>query len=219
MRDCLFRKGLVVGIIVLFIGIAFSPNIIAVDLSKQVSVELNSNTPSSVSEASNKGYDLALVDITPYEFWGYEPDMFILCFGGTVKNVGDTEFTGNVGYSAKAINLRNNKQETQCVVRKNGGLKPGESWSHNYGGYGLRFWGPYWPTPFSLQFTAGNIDSNPENNYLEEKYLIWGGFPGPSYKRIYKTRPINKAYINTPFQWVLEQYPSMFPILRHLLRL
>ena len=216
MRDRLFRKGLVIGIIVLFIGMAYSPNIIAVDLSKQLSVELSSNTTSSGSKTSNKGYDIAVLDIVPYRYYPTPHPFGILVFTAQVTNVGDVTITGEINYDAVAINLRNNKVEetawAMCV-----GLPIGASWIPRYG-CGLEFNSIYFPTYYSLQFTATPLDSNPEDNYLEKTYLIWGGFLGPvQYKLVKKTRTINKAYINTPFQWLLQKYPNLFIILQKLL--
>jgi len=206
-------KVLVIGIIILFVGVSFSPVIIAVDLSNQDSVKLNNNT-SSVLDISGNGYDIAIVEIIPYYFADDEPTYFHnLYFGPKIMNIGDAPYTGKTGYTAVAINLRYNEVEDTFETIRGGGLEPGESWSASRG-YGLEFEGYYFPTLFSLQFFVTPTDSNPENNYFEDKYLIWGGFFAPNYKHLSDITPRNRVATNTLLIRFLEHLPFLGVFLR-----
>ncbi len=174
-------------------------------------------TDSKIYALDDEGPDLALVDIIPYKDYPIDPNFHDLLFGAKIKNVGDVQFNGDFGYTAVAINLRNGKEEITHWTRTSGSLKPGSSWKNSWGGQGLKFDLICGPTLFSLQFTATPSDSNPENNYREETYLISRGLFGNEYIYIPKTRNINKAYINIPFQRFLQQHPNLFMILSYLL--
>jgi len=203
MKSKLYCKILAVGIIVLFIGVGIH------------SAFAMYTKTSSFSEIHNKGVDIALVDIIPYEYYEVDPNHYILLFGAKVKNVGDEDYNGDIGYTAVAINLMNNKEAGTSFTIRSGGLKSGKSWYNNF--HGLIVDVGFIPTLYSLRFTAIPSDSNPENNYLEETYLIRDGLFGAEYIYIPKTKNINKAYINIPFQWFLQQHPNLFMILSYLL--
>lgn len=114
MNRNLLSKILTLGVVVLFIGVIFSQNIIAVNLPKQD------------SEKMNKGYDIAIVDIESY-IWHHGPSPFTisLCFAPTLKNVGDAPFGGYKGYSAVAV-------ETKESIINNGSGEDCDCYNPNY---------------------------------------------------------------------------------------
>jgi hypothetical protein len=172
------KKSIVIGIILLLLGIGIHP-----------AFAMYTKT-SSVSEIHNKGVDLALAEIIPYKYYELDPNGYILIFGPRIKNVGDEDYNGDIGYTGVAINLRNNKEVDTCQIKYSGSLKAGESYYDNLGGLIFEV-GPLIPTLYSLRFTATPSDSNPDNNYREETYLIRAGLWGPEYIYIPNTRNLN----------------------------
>ena len=176
MGDRLIKKGLAIGIIVLFITTIFTPNIIAVDLSKHNTIEHN-NTISSASEISKNWVCIRIVDLIPYEYYG-SPDVYDLCVTCEIKNVGDEPYSGDVGYRTVSINMFTHKVEDTMRCTKSGGLVPGESWCP-YNGYGARFGKHFFPTFFRVLFY-----SIPEMTAAQAIYLVWGCLFGQYCKKL-----------------------------------
>ncbi len=161
----------------MFIGTIFIPNIIAVDLSQNNSIELN-NTVSSASEISKNYPQIKIVDLVPYEYYVCPGiyDLYVTC---NVKNVGDVPYSGRVGYSAVSINMYTHKIEDSMSCTKSGGLSPGESWCPERG-YGVGFEKHLFPTFFCLKFVC-----IPETSAAQAIYLVWGFLFGQHCKELH----------------------------------
>ena len=176
------KKYFALGFIVLVIGAAFTPYIKAVNLSDPDSIEMNSDITSSVSEESDMGLDLAILDIVPYFWYPDNPYFGVLRISLEIKNVGETPCSGWVRYYGNASYRINNKVYSRAWGGRWGEFGPGESWFPE-SGHGLRFKN-FFPRIFYIEFEIFPMDSNPENNHLRQVYLVRGGGLLPFCKRI-----------------------------------
>lgn len=150
-----YKKGLVVGIIILFIGVGVHPAI-GNGGSRSKS---NDDLPDYIITKVDKGYD-ACVDGIYYYI--------------VIKNIGDKE--GGLGYTVyideyKANFFKPDEKYNNWVVGESNpyGLKPGES---RY----MRFsWGFFDEHPWFLRYectlTCDFHEKNSDNNYFEKTYF------------------------------------------------
>jgi hypothetical protein len=159
MKNTLFRKGLVVGIIVLFIGLAFVPSFNAVSISN------------NIGETNNLPPKIEIVEIVPFPFYLYSPNIGDLYIGARIKYIGDQTYEGHFGYHAEAYNMRTGELYTTYTQNVYGIIYPGEEYFVN--NVGLIFDEEYFPTNFLVRFTP-----IPYGISKQETYRIWGGWTG-----------------------------------------
>lgn len=176
-----------------------------------ISVSKESISPDC--ETCNRGCDMALVEIVPYDY-GPIPYFEYLLFSCKVKNAGD-KVCSPYGFNSVAYKIKTNEVVATCSVRTVGELWPGEEKTYLHG-TGLVFDGIYYPpTYFRVNFTTYPNDSNRNNNYAEAKYKIWGGFMGPAdYQEVenYTLFPVPRT-VNNPF---IERFPLLNLLLQRL---
>ena len=160
------KKLLAVGVIVLFLGVAFAP-------STGTKVE----EKTSVSDVSNAGVDIGIVEIVAYD-WCDSPILgFDLCFTPKIKNFGDTPYDGgNDDIDGISRYLITGRVFDTSWHTTRGDLAPGESW-YAWDGHGIKYPFPFqFPRLYRIKFTISPTDSNPDNNHFEQVFLIWGFF-------------------------------------------
>ena len=153
------KKYFILAITILVIGAAFTPYIKAENLSK--------------TEQSNIGLDIAIIDIIPYIIREENCVLGDLHFTLEIKNIGDVPVEGvkYFGNSSYYIYKKNYGSAWGGLLM--GVLNPGESWIPK-GGAGL-FFVNYIPRIFSIEYEITPTDSNPDDNYLRQVYLVKGG--------------------------------------------
>ncbi len=167
------KKYFVLCVILLFIVLAFTPYIKAVDLSNRDLIDINSNKVTSISEETDMGLDIAVLDIVPY-IWKEEKGLLgELRLSLEIKNVGDTPTSGWVKYNGNASYWINNGTYGSAWGGLLGVLDPGETWIPKSGA-GLLFVNII-PRIFYIEYEVTPIDSNPDNNYIKQVYLVRGG--------------------------------------------
>ena len=190
------KKGIVIGIIVLFIGLAVIPSFNALSIEEMTV---------SLSEISTKSSNIEITEIKPYlDVLG--PFYVVLYFTAKLTNTGDGPYIGDFGYSATAKNVRGRVIETSHVTRS-GVLNPNESWLDVINGYGLKFDGWYYPARYyKLEFY-----SIPSNDYKMAKYKIFGDWHGYEYEQVYYSYlnlltnildyPLLERFLNLIYGW------------------
>lgn len=160
------KKYFVLGVLIIFIFLTFTPYINALDISKE----------------SDAGFDIAIIDIIPYLWEPEEGQAKELHFTLEVKNLGDLPYSDWVKYNGtSSFFITNNSYGTAWGGRW-GVLDPGESYCPQSGD-GLLFVN-FIPRIFSLEYKVTPIDSNPDNNYIKQVYLIRGDGIFPFWIRI-----------------------------------
>ena len=157
------KKLLEVGVIVLFLGVAIAP-----------STGANLAEKSSVSDVSNTGVDIGIVEIVTIEWVQFPPGLPDLYFTAKIKNFGYT-YSGWLDINGTSRYLiTGRKFDTSSDIWWN--LPPGESYYARFGA-GIMYPFPFqFPRLYRITFTVEPTDSNPDNNHLEQVFLIWGFF-------------------------------------------
>jgi hypothetical protein len=167
--NCL-KKLLVIGIIVLFVGLAFIPSFNALYITERETL-------------LKKGCYIEITKIVPYLITAGH-NIQILCFTVEITNTGDESTNGDIiGFSAKAY--RSGMVVFAYDGKHNTVLNPGESYLNINGSDGLQFLRILFPTIFKLEFY-----SFPSNDFAMGVYFIWGGFIlAPSFVKLFTTVP------------------------------
>lgn len=161
------KKYFVFSVLIIFILSAFTPYINAQDISKE----------------SDAGFDIAIIDIFPYLWEPEEGQVKELHFTLEVKNIGDSPTNDVIRYYGNAsffINKKNYGSAWGALLI--GVLDPGESWIPKSGA-GLLFLN-FIPRIFYIEYEVTPLDSNPDNNYIKQVYLIRGDGIFPFWIRI-----------------------------------
>ena len=175
-------KTLIFGIALSFVIVSFTPNIKAVNTAKQSLIELNRDKDSTITKSHNIGFDLAIIDIVPY-LWQKKGSLFgELHLSLEIKNVGDAPVEGVKYYGNSTYYIENKKYGSAWGGLLMGVLDPGESWIPKSGA-GLLFIN-FIPRIFTIEYEIFPTDSNPENNYIRQVYLVRGGGIIPFYKHL-----------------------------------
>jgi hypothetical protein len=176
------RKYIVICIIILFIFLAFTPYIKAFYVSNQDSIDTN-NFKETNSEVPNQGFDLAIIDIVPY-IWKEEKGLLgELHLTLEIKNIGDSPTNKVVKYDGNStyfITKGNYSRAWGALLI--GALDPGETWIPKSSA-GLIFLNII-PRIFNIEYEVTPLDSNPDNNYIRQVYLVRGGGIFPFWKHI-----------------------------------
>ena len=177
------KKYFIFSLIIIFIFSAFTPYIKAVDNTNQESIVINNLKDISISEEPSKGFDLAILDIVPY-FWKEEKGLSgELHLSLEIKNIGDSPTNDVIRYYGNAsyfINKKNYGSAWGALLM--GVIEPGESWIPKSGA-GLLFLN-FIPRIFYIEYEITPLDSNPDNNYIKQVYLIRGDGIFPFWIRI-----------------------------------
>jgi hypothetical protein len=168
------KKYIVICIIILFILLAFTPYIKAFYVS---------NIEKTHTETSSQGFDLVIVDIVPY-IWKEEKGLLgELHLTLEIKNIGDAPTNKVVKYDGNStyfISNRNYSRAWGALLM--GSLEPGETWIPKSSA-GLIFLNII-PRIFNIEYEVTPTDSNPDNNYIRQVYLVRGGGIFPFWKHI-----------------------------------
>jgi hypothetical protein len=176
------KKYLIIGVIIIFVVNTFTLSISAINSSNHNFVtKVNYNVP-SISESFNSGFDIAILDIVPYMWYPNNSLSGQLRLSPEIKNVGDASFSGWIKYYGNASFFINNKVYSYAWGAKWGIFNPGVTWSPK-SGHGILFVN-YFPRIFRIEFEIYPIDSNPENNRLEQVYFIWGSNIFPFWRHL-----------------------------------
>jgi len=175
------KKLLVFCTIFLFVFLAFSPYIKAVYNTNQESIDINNFKDISISEESSKGFDLAIIDIVPY-FWKEDKGLSgELHLSLEIKNIGDSPTNDVIRYYGNSSYFINNKNYGSAWgALLIGSLDPGETWIPKSSA-GLLFLN-FIPRIFYIEYEVTPLDSNPDNNYIKQVYLVRGGGVFPFWK-------------------------------------
>jgi hypothetical protein len=161
------KKSIVFCVVILFVLLAFTPFIKAVYVSNQ----------------DSKGFDLAIIDIVPY-IWKEEKGLLgELHLTLEIKNIGDSPTNKVVRYygnSSYFISKNNYSRAWGALLI--GSLEPGETWIPKSSA-GLLFLNIV-PRIFYIEYEVTPIDSNPDNNYIRQVYLVKGGGIFPIHKHL-----------------------------------
>ena len=177
MRQNMFLKRLIVSMILLLFLASFTPNIKSVNITEQ-----NSDLNSHITDKSEIGYDLEIVDIYPY-LWEKEGTLFgVLRISVEIKNVGNSPVYGAKYFANSSYFLNNKRYGSSWGAMLAGSIEPGETWIPK-GGAGL-FFVNYFPWIFNIEFEISPIDSTPDNNYIRQVYLVRGGGLIPFYRHM-----------------------------------
>jgi len=175
------KKYFVLGIIFLFILLAFTPYIKAVYISNKDYIDSINIKDKNISEISNQGFDLAIIDIIPY-IWKEEKGLTgELHLTLEIKNIGDSPTNKVVKYDGNStyfITKGNYSRAWGALLI--GSLEPGETWIPKSGA-GLIFLNII-PRIFYIEYEVTPLDSNPDNNYIKQIYLVRGGGIFPFWK-------------------------------------
>ena len=120
------KKLLVIGIVALFVGLAFIPSLNAVSISN------------NIEETNNVPPKIEIVEIVPFPYYLYDPHIGDLYIGARIKYIGDQTYEGHFGYHAEAYNMRTGELYTTYTQNAYGIIYPGEE---------------YFPTNFLVRFT------------------------------------------------------------------
>ena len=167
------KKNFVLVMIILLILLALTPYIKALNLTKDDSIDISNNVITSISEGYDMGYDFAIIDIVPY-IWTPEKGLLgELRFSLEIKNVGDTDYSGWVKYNGNATYFISNNTYGSAWGGILGTFEAGETWVAKSGA-GLLFLN-FIPRIFYIDYEVTPTDSNPEDNFIKQVYLIRGG--------------------------------------------
>jgi len=176
------KKYIVFSIVVLFILIAFTPYIKALYISNQNSFD-NYFKDINNNKDSNQGFDLAIIDIVPY-IWKEEKGLLgELHLTLEIKNIGDSPTNKVIKYDGNStyfITKGNYSRAWGALLI--GSLDPGETWIPKSSA-GLIFLNIV-PRIFNIEYEVTPLDSNPDNNYIRQVYLVRGGGIFPFWKHI-----------------------------------
>ena len=192
------KKGLIATFMVALMLITVLSTVITAN-----AITVSEETTSTISESFTKGYYIEITRIEPYmhilaPFW------VVLCFTAELTNTGDEPYTGDIGYSAKAYNIKGRVVDSSHITHS-GGLNPGESWLDKISGYGLMFDGWYIPPKYyKLEFY-----SIPSNDYEMAKYKIFGNGINFDYEYEQVNYTISDIAPRTLVNPLLEQFPIL----------
>ena len=188
------KKLLVIGIIVLFIGLAFIPSFNAVSISMSdyttlpiidFTNEMPSYRQSDCEQCINE-CDMELAKIIPYYGRGV-----LLTFSCKIKNIGNYSCSGSYGFNVKAYLWKTKMLIDEYSYILNGVVDKGEERDFSGNSIGIYFEARALPRFYRLRFRAFPDDSNMENNYLEAIYIVWGLYDfNQNYKLIKTYRPV-----------------------------
>ena len=176
------KKYLKINIIIIFIIILSSPINNAINSSKHNLTKMSNDTIANISETSITGPDIAIVEIVPYIWYPNNSLFGQLRFSLEIKNVGDTSIYGWIKYYGNASFFINNKFYSNAWGGRWGYFNPGLIWIPK-SVHGLLFIN-YMPRIFHIEFEITPTDSNPENNRIEQVYLIWGNHLIPFWRHL-----------------------------------
>ena len=162
------KKFLIFAITILIIGIAFTPYIKAENYSK--------------TYQSNHGLDIAIIDIIPYLIREENCVLGDLYISLEIKNIGDVPVEGVKYFGNASFWFRNKNYGSAWGALLMGVMDPGESWIPK-GGAGL-FFVNFIPNIFTIEYEITPTDSNPDNNYIRQVYLVKGGGLFPFWIRL-----------------------------------
>ena len=151
------KKYIVSCMAILFIFLSFTPYIKAVYIVNQ----------------ETKGFDLAIIDIIPY-IWKEEKGLLgELHLTLEIKNIGDSPTNDVIKYYGNASYFINNRHYGKAWgALLIGVLDPGETWIPKSSS-GLLFLNLI-PRIFNIEYEVTPLDSNPQNNYIKQVYLVKG---------------------------------------------
>ena len=177
------KKYIVLCMIILFIFLSFIPYIKAFNISNRESIDINNFNETKISEVTNQGFDLAIVDIVPY-IWKEEKGLLgELHLTLEIKNIGDSPTYGVVRYNGNSsYYITKGSYGSAWGALLMGSIDPGESWIPKSSS-GLLFLNII-PRIFNIEYEVTPIDSNPDNNYIKQVYLVSGGGIFPYWKHI-----------------------------------
>jgi len=182
MRQNIFIKSFTFGIVLLFFSASFSLNIKSENLNEQNKIDINGYLNSSITEKSEVGFDLEIIDIVPY-LWEKEGTLFgVLRISVEIKNIGNAPVYGAKYFANSSYFLNNKRYGSSWGSMLMGSIEPGETWIPK-GGAGL-FFVNYIPRIFNIEFEVSPTDSTPDNNYIRQIYLARGGGLVPFYKHM-----------------------------------
>ena len=151
-------------------------------LTKDDEVETASNLKEAIELLKKKSFDLAIIDIIPYIIREENCVLGELYFTLEIKNIGDIPVEGIKYFGNSSYRFRNKNYGSAWGGLLMGVLNPGEKWIPK-GGAGLLFVN-YIPSIFSIEYEITPTDSNPDNNYLSQVYLVKGGGLFPFWIRL-----------------------------------
>ena len=177
------KKYIILSIFFLFFLLAFTPYIKAVYISNPDSIDSIDIKDKKISEVSNQGFDLAIIDIVPY-IWKEEKGLSgELHLTLEIKNIGNSSTTDVVRYDGNSSYfISKNQYGSAWGALLIGSLDPGETWIPKSEA-GLLFLNII-PRIFYVEYEVTPLDSNPENNYIKQVYLVRGGGIFPFWKHI-----------------------------------
>ncbi|KYK31617.1 MAG: hypothetical protein AYK22_02060 [Thermoplasmatales archaeon SG8-52-3] len=177
------KKYIAFSIFILVLILAFTPYIKAVYISDQENIDSINYKDKGISEVSNQGFDLAIIDIVPYiwnEGKGLSGELHLTL---EIKNVGDSSTTSVVRYYGNSsLFISKNQYGSAWGALLLGSLDPGETWIPKSEA-GLLFLN-FIPRIFYVEYEVFPLDSNPDNNYIKQVYLVRGGGIFPFWKHL-----------------------------------
>jgi hypothetical protein len=168
-------------VFLLFLG--FTPYIKAVYITNQNSDDIDNFKETTISETPNQGFDLAILDIVPYIWKEDEGLLGELHLTLEIKNIGDSPTTSIVRYDGNSSYfLTKGNYSRAWGALLIGSLDPGETWIPKSSA-GLIFLNII-PRIFTIEYEVTPLDSNPDNNYIRQVYLVKGGGIIPLWKHL-----------------------------------
>ena len=168
------KKYIVICIFILFILLAFTPYIKAFYIEDK---------DKKISETSNQGFDLAIIDIVPYIWKEEEGQLGELHLTLEIQNIGDAPTNEIVRYDGNSTYFISNRNYSRAWgALLIGSLDPGETWIPKSSA-GLIFLN-FIPRIFNIEYMVTPLDSNPDNNFIRQVYLVRGGGFFPFWKHI-----------------------------------
>jgi len=182
MQQNMLIKGLVYFIILLLVILSFIPIIEADQIGKQSINELNNDTGSSHTQASDIGMDIAIIGIVPYLYETEDTVFGELHISPIIKNIGSVPVSGVKYFGNSTFYFKNTKYGRAWGSLLLGVLEPGEEWIPQSGA-GLWFVN-FFPGIFNIEYEIFPTYSNPDNNKINQVYLARGGGIIPFWKRL-----------------------------------